>query len=167
MATRNSNPPAAPLDTAGAVKREAQVCIRERFENEKRRFPWRTATVATTLRQMNTSHFLEPERPWALRFCEIAGNPGEFMATGNVEQLRAAIDRGATRDKVAANDPAVVPLGADDEAAGTPPEKHRVALAMENEIVSLPEQRSGIGFEMWAYAAFIVALVALFALSVH
>jgi hypothetical protein len=89
------------------------------------------------------------------------------MAGNTVEQLRAAIDRGATRDKVAANDPAAVPLGADDEAAGTPPEKHRVALAMKNEVVSLPEQRSGIGFEMWAYAGFIIALVGLFAFLIH
>jgi hypothetical protein len=89
------------------------------------------------------------------------------MASSNVEQLRAAIDRGATVGKVAASDPAAAPLGADDEAAGTPPEKHRVALAMKNEIVKSPEQRGGLGFAMWAYAAFIIALVALFALSVH
>ena len=35
------------------------------------------------------------------------------------EQLRAEIDSGRTRDKVAASDPATVPLGTDEEAAGT------------------------------------------------
>jgi hypothetical protein len=36
-----------------------------------------------------------------------------------VEQLRADIDSGRTHDKVANADPAVAPLGTDDEAAGT------------------------------------------------
>jgi hypothetical protein len=39
----------------------------------------------------------------------------------NLEQLRADIDSGRTGDKVAAPDPAMAPLGTDDEAAGTPP----------------------------------------------
>jgi hypothetical protein len=84
--------------------------------------------------------------------------------TGNVEQLRSAIDRGATRQKVAASDPAAAPLGADDEAAGTPPEKHRVELAMKHEIVTVPEQRHRIGIAMWMFAGFILALIMLFVL---
>jgi hypothetical protein len=36
---------------------------------------------------------------------------------GNVEQLRRAIDSGERRDKVAMTDPAMAPLGSDDEAA--------------------------------------------------
>ncbi len=35
-------------------------------------------------------------------------------------QLRDDIDRRLTGEKVAAKDPAAVPLGTDDEAAGTP-----------------------------------------------
>jgi hypothetical protein len=38
----------------------------------------------------------------------------------NVEQLRDRIDSGGARDKVHAKDPAAAPLGADEEAAGTP-----------------------------------------------
>ncbi|WP_395014857.1 hypothetical protein [Dongia sp.] len=38
----------------------------------------------------------------------------------NTEQLREAIDRGATGDKVDFPDPAAAPLGTDDEAAGRP-----------------------------------------------
>lgn len=36
----------------------------------------------------------------------------------NASQLRAAIDAGETRDKVAYRDPAVAPLGTDAEAGG-------------------------------------------------
>lgn len=39
----------------------------------------------------------------------------------NVDQLRAAIDSGATGDKVAFPDPAAAPLGTDAEAAGASP----------------------------------------------
>jgi hypothetical protein len=50
-----------------------------------------------------------------------------------VEQLRDAIDRGETGDKVRAFDPAAAPLGTDEEAAGTPPSPEQVALAWEQE----------------------------------
>lgn len=51
------------------------------------------------------------------------------------EQIRAGIDSGRTRDKVAASDPAAVPLGADDEAAGFPPspEERRAAQRQERQ----------------------------------
>jgi hypothetical protein len=38
----------------------------------------------------------------------------------STEKLRVLIDHGETRDKVAADDPAAVPMDADAEAAGTP-----------------------------------------------
>lgn len=38
------------------------------------------------------------------------------------ERLRDDIDRGATGDKTPGIDPAAAPLGADDEAAGMPPQ---------------------------------------------
>jgi hypothetical protein len=40
----------------------------------------------------------------------------------NWEQVRDRIDSGATGEKVSGSDPAVAPLGTDDEAAGTPSE---------------------------------------------
>jgi hypothetical protein len=43
--------------------------------------------------------------------------------------LKGDIDSGRTRDKVPAFDPAMSPLGTDDEAAGRPPSAFRVALA--------------------------------------
>lgn len=51
----------------------------------------------------------------------------------NVEQLRRDIDSGRTASKVPASDPAAVPLGADDEAAGTPPDPVIVDLARQAE----------------------------------
>ncbi|MGE3623759.1 MAG: hypothetical protein AB7H77_07815 [Bdellovibrionales bacterium] len=50
-----------------------------------------------------------------------------------VERLRADIDRGRTGDKVSALDPAAAPLGADDEAAGTPLSQEQLAICSEHE----------------------------------
>jgi hypothetical protein len=60
---------------------------------------------------------------------------------GNTEQLRAAIDRGLTGDKVCWSDPAAAPLGADDEAAGTPPSAADVSAAHSAELRPDWEQR--------------------------
>lgn len=48
-------------------------------------------------------------------------------------QLRGDIQSGRTGDKVAGFDPAAAPLGADDEAAGTPPGPAEVAQARAQE----------------------------------
>lgn len=50
-------------------------------------------------------------------------------APARAERLRHEIDSGRTGDKVAFHDPAAVPLGADDEAAGTAPGPAEVAQA--------------------------------------
>jgi len=55
-------------------------------------------------------------------------------ATPTVERLRADIDRGQTGEKVGFPDPAAVPLGADSEAAGTPPS----ALELRTEAAARP-----------------------------
>ena len=44
----------------------------------------------------------------------------EKRGTATHAQLKADIDSGRTRDKVAVFDPAAAPLGTDEEAAGTP-----------------------------------------------
>jgi hypothetical protein len=54
-------------------------------------------------------------------------------AAPTTEQLRAAIDRGETRDKVVGSDPAASPLGTDDEAAGAPPSPEAREIAMRAE----------------------------------
>jgi hypothetical protein len=48
-------------------------------------------------------------------------------------QLKGDIDSGRTGDKNAAFDPALSPLGTDDEAAGTPPKPEQVDLARYQE----------------------------------
>jgi len=72
-----------------------------------------------------------------------------------VDKLRADIDAGRTRDKVAWSDPAAAPLGADEEAAGTPVSRERVELARSNEIGAPPKSNEDGG------ALFYVAAVAL------
>lgn len=51
--------------------------------------------------------------------------------TLTAEHLRRRIDRGETRDKVDFPDPAAVPLTADAEAAGFPPDRQELALEAE------------------------------------
>ena len=48
--------------------------------------------------------------------------------TPTTDQIRNAIDRGATGEKVAYLDPAAAPLGTDAEAGGHPPTKQERAL---------------------------------------
>lgn len=62
--------------------------------------------------------------------------PPEFPAArprepATVERLRHEIDSGQTGDKVPASDPAAAPLGADDEAAGRPPDGAAVESARQ------------------------------------
>jgi hypothetical protein len=56
-------------------------------------------------------------------------------------QLRHDIDSGRTGDKVAGFDPAVAPLGTDEEAAGTPPSGDAIALARRLEAYRAAELR--------------------------
>jgi hypothetical protein len=53
-----------------------------------------------------------------------------------ISQLRDDIDAGRTGDKVDWPDPAAVPLGTDEEAAGTPPDSLAVETARTLEISS-------------------------------
>ncbi|MPY69017.1 MAG: hypothetical protein GEU92_02905 [Alphaproteobacteria bacterium] len=49
------------------------------------------------------------------------------------EELRHDIDSGRTGDKVPASDPAVTPLGTDEEAAGSAPDPEAVTRTREEE----------------------------------
>jgi hypothetical protein len=57
------------------------------------------------------------------------------------DRLHSDIDSGRTGDKVAASDPAAVPLGTDEEAAGTPPGHAAVDLARRHEVTRQREAR--------------------------
>ncbi len=62
------------------------------------------------------------------------------------QELKNAIDTGATGDKVDFPDPAAAPLGTDDEAAGVPDTPHRVATALRQEVTARADARpAGIG----------------------
>ncbi|ARU00277.1 hypothetical protein [Yoonia vestfoldensis] len=51
----------------------------------------------------------------------------------NAARLRADLDAGEGRDKVAYPDPAAAPLGTDDEAAGTPASPAQLRMAQQQE----------------------------------
>ena len=74
-------------------------------------------------------------------------------------QLRADIDSGRTGDKVSAPDPAMAPLGTDDEAAGTPPSPAAIALTrrIENARPHQFEPQTGLG-HAWILIAIVIAL---------
>ncbi len=80
-----------------------------------------------------------------------------------LEQLRADIDSGRTGDKVSAPDPAMAPLGTDNEAAGTPPSPAAIALTRRLETSHphphphQPQPQTGLG-HAWILIAFIIAL---------
>lgn len=66
--------------------------------------------------------------------------------TSTIEQFRRDIDSGLTADKTSVIDPAAAPLGADEEAAGTPlsaqviTDTHEHELALGREVLA---QRRG------------------------
>ena len=87
-----------------------------------------------------------------------------------VAQLRNDIDQGRTGDKIAWPDPAAVPLGVDEEAAGTPPSAAAVAQAHAEETsrsVSARRRRAGaeifmtVGIGLAICAILLLVLVAL------
>jgi hypothetical protein len=83
-----------------------------------------------------------------------------MTAVPNVDQLRAEIDSGRSGDKVAASDPAVAPLGTDEEAGGNPPTRDQVAMARRHEVgrrvSSPPIDRAGLGQGWWIIAVTVV-----------
>lgn len=79
-------------------------------------------------------------------------------------QLKAEIDSGRTGDKIPAHDPGLSPLGTDDEAAGSPADASRVALARNEE--TRPRRRraarmaTGHGANRWVMPAYYGVVVA-------
>lgn len=80
------------------------------------------------------------------------------------DRLRYEIDRGRGGDKVDASDPAVAPLGTDDEAGGFPPTPAQIKQAYAYEIAPGPSSEnvedSGVLIYMCA-VGFLVMLVSL------
>jgi hypothetical protein len=81
------------------------------------------------------------------------------LNTSTISQLRDDIDAGRTGDKLEWPDPAAVPLGTDEEAAGTPPDQWAVETARRIE-VSRPSKsfaHRGVG-AAWLLIAFVAVL---------
>ena len=81
------------------------------------------------------------------------------------DALRSDIDSAKTGDKIDFPDPAMVPLGTDDEAAGTPPTAAQIRAAAEAEVSPVRRRRdanrqSVEGFP-WPYLAIIVPLIVI------
>ncbi len=75
-------------------------------------------------------------------------------------QLRRDIDSGLTGDKVPWPDPAAVPLGSDEEAAGTPVDSSAVRLARATEAYRGPRPSSELQPAGWSWLIIVgVALV--------
>jgi hypothetical protein len=74
-----------------------------------------------------------------------------------VEQLRSDIDHGRTGDKVEGSDPAAAPLGADEEAAGTPlpPKVVSTARDLERQASNGPREKGTLG-AAWVLIGFVV-----------
>ena len=77
----------------------------------------------------------------------------QMKDTRNVDQLKADIDSGKAGDKIAWPDPAMAPLGTDDEAAGTPPTPDQVRSASRQEtgagVTSAAQGGKGLGPSWW------------------
>jgi hypothetical protein len=74
----------------------------------------------------------------------------------NTDQLRHAIDSGKTGDKVSVSDPAMAPLGTDDEAAGTPVTPQRLQHAADIRHTHTSENKKG-----WKIIAGVAVLLLL------
>ncbi len=83
----------------------------------------------------------------------------DILKRSTVEQLRDDIDHGRTGDKVDAPDPAAAPLGADEEAAGTPlgPGAVDAARTLELSRPCTPTDPQGAG-AAWLVVTFAAAL---------
>jgi hypothetical protein len=85
------------------------------------------------------------------------------LPNANVNQLQADIDRGRTGDKVEASDPAAAPLGADEEAAGTPVPPHAVTAARDMGLAGAHhtprKKKSGLG-AAWVLVCFVLVFAA-------
>jgi hypothetical protein len=76
-----------------------------------------------------------------------------------VEILRDDIDKGRAQDKVRHQDPAAVPLGADEEAAGTPPSDGSIQLAHRNEVSGPAKSTEDGGAPLYLAIVAIVIVV--------
>lgn len=83
--------------------------------------------------------------------------------TAGAAHLHDAIDTKRTGDKVAFPDPAAVPLGTDDEAAGSPPSSAAVEQAMRTSAKTNPLARRHPVSSVTVYMTIVAAIAAVIA----
>jgi hypothetical protein len=88
------------------------------------------------------------------------------MTEPTADLLRYEIDRGRGGDKVDASDPAVAPLGTDDEAGGSPPTPAQIKQAYAYEIAPGPSSEHVRDSGVVIYMSVVGVLVALVGLAV-
>lgn len=82
------------------------------------------------------------------------------------DQIRHAIDSGATGEKVAHPDPAAAPLGTDAEAAGEPPtpgERRLAAQSLVSHSAAVPPDGRVVYFILVALVTGAIILIGSFA----
>jgi hypothetical protein len=80
------------------------------------------------------------------------------------DRLRHDIDSGRTGDKVRGSDPAMAPLGTDEEAAGTPVRPRDIETARRAEMRP-PREDSRESHATWLTIAGVAAVLAIAVLS--
>lgn len=89
-------------------------------------------------------------------------SPKATGASGATSRLRSDIDAGLTGDKVSYSDPAAVPLGADDEAAGVASSDTAIEASRLEQLKQQQEwreRRSGAGWPWPSTVTFAIAIV--------
>ena len=84
-----------------------------------------------------------------------SGDKGRNAGMADAEQLRTEIDRGQTGDEIAWPDPAVVPLGTDDEAAGVRTDEAELHAARQSE---LDHSKQAVRQDHWTSVAEMVGI---------
>jgi hypothetical protein len=89
----------------------------------------------------------------------FASSSCQVMQAPTSDQIRNAIDSGATGEKVAMSDPAAAPLGTDDEAAGQPPTtQERATAALQMPTAPAQTHRPPPGIVLYVALGLVIAV---------
>jgi hypothetical protein len=92
--------------------------------------------------------------------------PQTILTELTADRLRYEIDHGRGGDKVDGSDPAVAPLGTDDEAGGVPPTPAQIKQAYTNEIAPGPSSEKVGDYGVLIYVCVVGLLVTMVSLAV-
>jgi|RhiMethySRZTD1v2_1073278.scaffolds.fasta_scaffold708197_3 hypothetical protein len=94
------------------------------------------------------------------------GAPKKTVTEPTADRLRYDIDRGRGGDKVDGSDPAIAPLGTDDEAGGAPPTPAQIKQAYAYEIAPGPSSENVGDYGVLIYMCMVASLVTMVSLAV-